>query len=78
MINGKNQIVIMKLDGTGVVQLTDRGSNEEPSFSPDGRYIAFTSDRDGSKGIYLMRSNGEDQKRITPKGLKATSPGWSP
>ena len=78
MINGKNQIVIMKLDGTGVVQLTDRGSNEEPSFSPDGRYIAFTSDRDGSKGIYLMRFNGEDQKRITPKGLKATGPGWSP
>jgi TolB protein len=78
MISGKNQIFIMKPDGSGVVQLTDKGSNEDPSFSPDGRYIAFTSDRDGSKGIYLMKINGLDQKRITPKELPAYGPSWSP
>ncbi len=78
MINGKNQIFVMKPDGTGMTHLTDRGNNEDPSFSPDGRYIVFTSDRDGSKGIYLMRANGEDQKKITPKGFRATGPGWSP
>ncbi|BCB95122.1 protein TolB [Dissulfurispira thermophila] len=78
MINGKNQIFIMKPDGSGIMQLTTSGNNEDPCFSPDGRYITFTSDRDGSKGIYLMRSNGEAQKRITQKGIKATSPSWSP
>jgi TolB protein len=78
MIGGKNQIFVMKTDGSGLMQLTDIGSNEDPSFSPDGRYIAFTSDRNGTKGIYLMRLNGEGQSLITPKGLKATSPNWSP
>ena len=75
---GKNQVFLMKSDGTGLTQLTTIGNNEEPSFSPDGRYIAFTSDRDGKKGIYIMRADGEGQKRITPKGFKATNPGWSP
>ncbi len=78
MIGGKNQICIIKPDSSSLTQLTDRGNNEDPSFSPDGRHIAFTSDRDGAKGIYLMRVTGEDQKRITTKGIKATGPNWSP
>ncbi|MBI5213811.1 MAG: Tol-Pal system beta propeller repeat protein TolB [Nitrospirae bacterium] len=78
MIGGRNQIFIIKPDGNGSIQLTDKGNNEDPSFSPDGRHIVFTSDRDGAKGIYLMRVTGEDQKRITPKGIKATGPNWSP
>lgn len=60
------------------LQLTDRGNNEEPSFSPDGRYITFTSDRDGRKGVYIMRANGEAQKRITAKDMRAFGPRWSP
>ncbi|HCZ12523.1 MAG TPA: Tol-Pal system beta propeller repeat protein TolB [Nitrospiraceae bacterium] len=78
MIGGKNQIFVIKPDSSGLTQLTDRGNNEEPSFSPDGRHITFTSDRDGAKGIYLMRITGEDPKRITTKGIKATGPNWSP
>ena len=78
IVGGRHQIFLIKPDGTGLTQLTNMGNNEEPTFSPDGRYIAFTSDRDGVKGIYIMRIDGEGQKRITPKGLKATNPGWSP
>ncbi len=74
---GKNQIFIINPDGTGLTQLTTEGNNEDPSFSPDGRYITFCSDRDGTKGIYIMRANGEAQKRITPKNLKSSSPRWS-
>ncbi len=65
-------------DGSGITQLTDRGNNEDPSFSPDGRYIVFSSDRDGEKAVYVMRANGEAQKRITPKGLRVFGPRWSP
>ena len=54
---GTNQIFIVNPDGTGLTQLTTRGDNENPSFSPDGRYITFSSDRDGVKGIYIMRAN---------------------
>jgi len=78
MVGGGHQIFVMKLDGTDLSQLTNKGRNEEPCVSPDGRYILFISDRDGTKGVFLMRTDGEGQKRVTPKGLKATSPSWSP
>jgi len=75
---GANQILVVNSDGTGLIQLTTQGNNEDPSFSPDGRYITFSSDRDGVRGIYIMRANGESQKRITPRKLRAFSPRWSP
>jgi TolB protein len=75
---GKNQIFTVRHDSTELTQLTTVGNNENPSFSPDGRYITFSSDRDGFKSIYIMRADGESQKRITPKNLKAFGPRWSP
>jgi TolB protein len=75
---GKNQIFTIKPDGAELMRLTDQGNNEDPSFSPDGRYISFTSDRDRTKAVYIMRANGEAQKRITPRDLKAFGPRWSP
>ena len=59
---GKNQICMVRPDGSELVQLTEQGNNEDPSFSPDGRYITFSSDRDRTKGIYIMRANGEGQR----------------
>jgi TolB protein len=76
--DGKNQIFTIKPDASELTQLTERGNNEDPSFSPDGRYISFTSDRDRSKAVYVMRANGEGQKRISPRNLKAFGPRWSP
>ena len=75
---GGNQIFIVNPDGAGLTQLTSQGNNEDPSFSPDGRYITFSSDRDGIKGIYIMRANGESQERITPRDIRAYSSRWSP
>jgi len=75
---GTNQIFMVNPDGSGLTQLTSQGNNEDPSFSPDGRYITFTSDREGGKGIYIMRANGENQKRITPRNLKTCAPRWAP
>jgi TolB protein len=75
---GGNQIFIASPDGSGLTQLTSQGNNEDPSFSPDGRYISFVSDRDGVKGIYIMRASGESQQRITPRTMKAYAPRWSP
>jgi len=75
---GKNQICIVKPDGSALTQLTESGNNEDPSFSPDGRFITFSSDRDGKKGIYIMRANGEAQKKVSPQGLRSNAPAWSP
>ncbi len=78
MKDGKNQVFVIKSDETMLRQLTFNGNNESPSFSPDGMFIAFDSDRDGKRGIYIMRLNGDEQRRITPKEIKAMSPRWSP
>ncbi|MFN3479340.1 MAG: TolB family protein, partial [Thermodesulfovibrionales bacterium] len=77
-VAGKNQIFVINSDGSNLTQLTESGNNEDPCFSPDGRYIVFTSDRDGEKAVYIMRANGEAQRRITPKGIRASSPRWAP
>ena len=41
-----------------------------PSFSPDGRYIAFTSYRDQNGEIYTMNADGTKQKRVTTQPQK--------
>jgi len=56
----------------------DEGVNEEPTFSPDGRYITFSSRRDGSGyRIFVMNSEGSNQHPIT-KGSGSKSPTWGP
>ena len=41
------------------------GEMEYPSYSPDGKYITFNSDRSGYQQIYIMESNGKNIKRIS-------------
>ena len=62
-----------------VERITDHTSiDTSPSYSPDGKYICFNSDRSGLQQIYVMRSDGSNVKRITfGKGLYGT-PVWSP
>ena len=45
----------------------NQGRNQEPVFSPSGRYIVFTSERDGKKkpDIFIATLNGDHQYRLT-------------
>ena len=52
--------------------------NVEPSVSPDGRKVAFSSDRAGRTMIYVMDANGTNVKRVTFAGQFNASPAWSP
>ena len=77
MVGGGFQILTVNSDGTGDTQLTTTGSNENPTWSPDGRFIAFSSKRGGSEAIYVMRSDGSGQTRVSQGKGKATQPVWS-
>lgn len=59
-------------------QLTfDGDKNKSPTWSPDGKWIAFVSDRAGREGIYRMDADGENVKQLT-KQVKCLNPAWSP
>ena len=49
-----------------------------PAWSPDGREIAFTSDRNLNSDIYLMNPDGSDLRPITYDASRDTMPAWSP
>ena len=65
----------------GILRVTtlvdDRESNFHPRPSPDGRSIAFDSDRDGERGVYVADANGRGARRVSGKGFAAV-PSWSP
>ena len=72
-------IYIMRSDGSDPVRLTNTTSNETlPVLSPDGRKIAFISDRDGNREIYVMNRNGSDQTNLTRNAADDWTPTWSP
>jgi TolB protein len=63
---GDMDIHAMDGDGTHVRRLTDAtGYDYAPGWSPDGRRIAFMSDRSGTAEIHLMRADGSHQRRFS-------------
>ena len=69
----------MNLETRLVERITNHPSiDTSPSYSPDGKYITFNSDRSGYQQIYVMKNDGSDVKRISfGNGLYGT-PVWSP
>jgi len=53
-------------------------SNSSPRWSPDGRHIAFLSDRGGKRNLYAMRPDGGEAWRLTDVEKDVTSLRWSP
>ena len=54
------------------------GDDSMPDFSPDGRRIVFTSNRDQQAEIYVMNANGSGQKRLTRRAGDDWAPDFSP
>lgn len=52
---------------------------QQPRFSPDGRRIAFTSDRGGGDNIWVMNLDGTDKRQVTKEDFRLLNqPSWSP
>ena len=51
----------------------------QPRFSPDGRRIAFTSDRGGGDNIWIMNRDGSDKRHVTTEEFRLLNqPSWCP
>jgi len=77
---GDLEIFTINLDGTGLTQLTKNTVvDSQPTWSPNGQQIAFTSDRNsGNDEIYTMNSDGSVQTRRTNNSISDTNPAYSP
>jgi len=80
MRTGGERIYAMDADGTGSVRLTGPPSTYDyyAAVSPDGKLIAFASDRNEKYEIYTMDSSGEHVRRVTFEAEIARHPCFSP
>ncbi len=78
-IAGKFQIFTISPRGGEPIQLTFQADNENPSWSPDGRQILFSSNRSrGKKSLYVMYGNGQNQRLLLDYGQSDYFPFWGP
>ena len=65
--------------GEATPLMTDIAWQMQPRFSPDGKYIAFTSDQGGGDNLWLMNTDGGNQQAVTNETFRLlNSPAWSP
>ena len=75
-----NQLYVMPLGGKPTALTNDLYYKQGPAWKPDGKALAYISDRDGIQNIYVHSLSGEDasvDKRIAPSQSAQIMPAWS-
>jgi dipeptidyl aminopeptidase/acylaminoacyl peptidase len=52
--------------------------DRHPTWSPDGKWLAFESNRDGDFQVYVIPTDGGEPRKLTTIATGATQPVWSP
>jgi len=80
LVNGNRDIYVVDSTGKNPERITTHpGEDFAPSWSPDGKQIAFNSRRDGETEIYMVNDDATGLKRITfSNGFSSHNPAWSP
>ncbi len=86
--DGNAEVFVVDADGSDLVQVTDTATtpdgaevrNDSPAWSPDGRTLAFTSNRDDPEGeVYRVAADGTRLQRLTTNPFVTdNAPAWSP
>ncbi len=62
---GNWEIWTIAADGSDPIRLTENGANDGlPTWSPDGKSIAFVSDRGGAWAVWVMNADGSNQRKL--------------
>ncbi|RYF70462.1 MAG: amidohydrolase, partial [Cytophagaceae bacterium] len=65
--------------GKATILAGGRASEVQPRFSPDGRFISYTSDKEGGDNIWIMNRDGENKHSITKENFRLlNNASWSP
>jgi TolB protein len=76
---GNNDLYIYDLPTAKITKLTNnQQNNENPTWSPDGRFVTFYSNRSGKGEIYVMAIDGLGIRRLVEIAGVSYSPSWSP
>ena len=73
-------IYTMPIEGGAPTRIAEGLAFEhQPRFSPDGKRIAFVSDRAGGDNIWLMNRDGSDKRQVSKEDFRLLNqPSWSP
>lgn len=75
------QLYVADSDGGNIRRLIEsEAADFMPRWSPDGRWIAFLSDRSGHLGLYVVSVDGGEPRALLPASWDASAgnPSWSP
>ena len=73
------EIYTMSIDGSNLTKLTDNPSRDYfPKYSPDGKTIVYSSERNGNIQLYTMSNDGENVKRLMENEFTDNSGSFSP
>jgi TolB protein len=71
-------IIVTRDDGTFPQQIVAGSTEANPEASPDGRQVAFMSQRDGNWEVYVAGIDGGNLRRLTRNPSNDGLPAWSP
>jgi Tol biopolymer transport system component len=75
--DAKSRIWVASVAGGEPVPLTDgKSRDDEPAWSPDGKYLVFVAERGGDTDLWLMRADGSGQTRLTTAKGADWLPRW--
>jgi TolB protein len=76
---GTHDLWLVNVAGSSPRRLTaGPGDNQGATWAPNGRHLAFQTNRLGGWQIFAMLADGSEQMPITRGSRESTSPSWSP